>query len=342
MPPPCPGQPGDHRSRSAVSRPDAIGVDESRVVTLILVGVGGRELGDGPGDFGRRILTTSRALRRGQPCHPRIELIPPCFTPEGASAVRAPMIGSSLTAIPHKPRLRAGWPSASPCEDEGRMPIFTAGLSSQGTEQGLSSQGTGRCRETPSDDGRLVTAGPHVDPFSARPSTDGPPWELKGTHRSCRPHCRRTGTFPGSPVPPAPAAPTGRGGPPGAPRAGQLNRAIRDSDLAAVEEGVLRLSRSRRWLSPLVFAVGALGMLFEGVKLLFTNWRLTLIQVLPAMWIWLAMIDLKAHVLHGKAFHVLDGADRDPARAGRGRGHGGEFLPERRVRVLDRPGGSRR
>ena len=48
-------------------------------------------------------------------------------------------------------------------------------------------------------------------------------------------------------------------------------------------------------------------MLFEGVKLLFTNWRLTLIQVLPAMWIWAAMIDLKAHVLHGKAFHVLTG-----------------------------------
>ena len=48
-------------------------------------------------------------------------------------------------------------------------------------------------------------------------------------------------------------------------------------------------------------------MLFAGVKLLFTNWRLTLIQVLPAMWIWAAMFDLKAHVLHGKSFHVLTG-----------------------------------
>jgi hypothetical protein len=44
-----------------------------------------------------------------------------------------------------------------------------------------------------------------------------------------------------------------------------------------------------------------------GVKLLFTNWRLTLIQVLPAMWIWAAMLDLKAHVLHGKTFHELTG-----------------------------------
>ena len=48
-------------------------------------------------------------------------------------------------------------------------------------------------------------------------------------------------------------------------------------------------------------------MLFAGVKLLFTNWRLTLVQVLPAMWIWAAMLDLKAHVLHGKTFHELTG-----------------------------------
>ena len=84
-------------------------------------------------------------------------------------------------------------------------------------------------------------------------------------------------------------------------------RAVRDSDQATVNDMVLRLSRSRRWLAPLALAVGAFAMLFEGVKLLFTNWRLTLIQVLPAMWIWAAMLDLKAHVLHGKSFHVLTG-----------------------------------
>ena len=44
-----------------------------------------------------------------------------------------------------------------------------------------------------------------------------------------------------------------------------------------------------------------------GVRLLLTNWRLTLVQFLPAMWIWLATYDLKAHVLHGKSFHVLRG-----------------------------------
>ena len=84
-------------------------------------------------------------------------------------------------------------------------------------------------------------------------------------------------------------------------------QAVRDSDQATVNEMVLRLSRARPWLAPLAFAVGAFAMLFDGVKLLFTNWRLTLIQVLPAMWIWAAMLDLKAHVLHDKAFHVLIG-----------------------------------
>jgi hypothetical protein len=84
-------------------------------------------------------------------------------------------------------------------------------------------------------------------------------------------------------------------------------QAVRDSDQATVNEMVLRLSRARPWLAPLAFAVGAFAMLFDGVKLLFTNWRLTLIQVLPAMWIWAAMLDLKAHVLHGKTFLVLTG-----------------------------------
>src|SRR5262249_19421595 len=73
----------------------------------------------------------------------------------------------------------------------------------------------------------------------------------------------------------------------------------------------LRLSRSRRLFAPLAFAVGSVVILSDGVKLLFSNWRLTLIQVLPAMWIWAAMYDLKAHVFYGKTYHVVTG----PARA---------------------------
>jgi hypothetical protein len=95
----------------------------------------------------------------------------------------------------------------------------------------------------------------------------------------------------------------------------QFIQAVRDSDREVVDEMILRLSRSRPWLAPLALVVGAFAMLFDGVKLLFTNWRLTLIQVLPAMWIWAAMYDLKLHLepvtklhlVHGKPFHVLMG-----------------------------------
>lgn len=75
-----------------------------------------------------------------------------------------------------------------------------------------------------------------------------------------------------------------------------------------MESAVVELSRSRRIFAPLVFVVGAFVMLFEGLRLVFLNWRLTLIQVLPAMWIWLALLDLKAHVLKGKEFHTWHGA----------------------------------
>ena len=74
-----------------------------------------------------------------------------------------------------------------------------------------------------------------------------------------------------------------------------------------MEQAVLQLSRSRRLFAPLALGAGLVVMLFDGVKLPFTNWRLTLIQVIPAMWIWLAMLDLKAHVLRGKSFHVVHG-----------------------------------
>ena len=58
---------------------------------------------------------------------------------------------------------------------------------------------------------------------------------------------------------------------------------IRDNDEQAVEETVLQLARTRRILAPLALAVGALVMLFDGLRLLVTNWRLMLVQALPAM-----------------------------------------------------------
>ena len=116
------------------------------------------------------------------------------------------------------------------------------------------------------------------------------------------------GDVSGDPPPPGTSGPAPRPRPAARrARAGKLIRAVRDSDDAAVEQAVLRLSRSRRLFAPLALGAGALVMLFDGVKLLVTNWRLTLVQVLPAMWIWLAMLDLKAHVLRGKSFHAVHG-----------------------------------
>ena len=82
---------------------------------------------------------------------------------------------------------------------------------------------------------------------------------------------------------------------------------IRSSDDAEVEQAVMALSRSRRWLAPLALVVGAFIMLLQGLKLLVTNWRLTLVQIIPAMWIWAAMLDIKIHLLHDKEFHVIRG-----------------------------------
>jgi uncharacterized membrane protein len=90
-------------------------------------------------------------------------------------------------------------------------------------------------------------------------------------------------------------------------RIGALVRAIEESDDSKIQEAVLRLSNSKRVFSPLAFAVGAFALLFNGLKLLVSNWRLTLVTIPPAIWIWLAMADLKAHVLHGHSFNVLHG-----------------------------------
>ena len=86
-----------------------------------------------------------------------------------------------------------------------------------------------------------------------------------------------------------------------------LVRAIQENDDAKIEQAILHLSSSRRVFAPLAFAIGAFALLYNAVRLLVTNWRLTVVQILPAMWIWVAMLDLKAHVLHGKSLHIVTG-----------------------------------
>lgn len=87
-----------------------------------------------------------------------------------------------------------------------------------------------------------------------------------------------------------------------------LTRAIDRGDETRVESAVLELSHTRRYLAPLAFAVGAFVMLFQGLRLLVANWRLSLIQIVPAMWIWVVTLDLKLHVLEGREMRHWYGA----------------------------------
>ncbi len=90
-------------------------------------------------------------------------------------------------------------------------------------------------------------------------------------------------------------------------RLGAVARGVREGDEAAVVGAVEALSRRHRLLAPLALVVGGVAMLFQGVRLLLSNWRLTVIQIPPAMWIWAAMYDLRGHVLHDRTVEELSG-----------------------------------
>lgn len=83
---------------------------------------------------------------------------------------------------------------------------------------------------------------------------------------------------------------------------GLLVHAIVAADPIAIEAGLRRLGESRRTLAPLAWAAGTLVLMLAGVKLLVLNWRLLLIQLVPAVVVWLAMWDLKQHFLHHTEF----------------------------------------
>lgn len=85
----------------------------------------------------------------------------------------------------------------------------------------------------------------------------------------------------------------------------RLVRGITEVDPTAMESAARQLGGSRRWLTPVAWAAGTIVLLVHGVKLLVMNWRLSLIQLIPAAWVWLATWDLKAHLLHGDSFAQL-------------------------------------
>jgi hypothetical protein len=82
-------------------------------------------------------------------------------------------------------------------------------------------------------------------------------------------------------------------------------RAVADADPTQIESTARQLGESRRYLAPLAWAAGAIVLLIRGVKLLFLNWRLSVIELVPAAWVWLVMWDLKQHALRGEAFRQI-------------------------------------
>ncbi len=72
---------------------------------------------------------------------------------------------------------------------------------------------------------------------------------------------------------------------------------VRSTDPTRVESAFRELGGRRRWLAPLAYAAGTVAVVFDGVLLLLRNWRLTLLQVVPATWIWAMTWNLKNHAL---------------------------------------------
>ena len=90
-------------------------------------------------------------------------------------------------------------------------------------------------------------------------------------------------------------------------RLAAVARGVEEGDEAQVVAAVEGLSRRHRLLAPLALLVGGVAMLFGGLRILLANWRLTVIQIPPAMWIWAAMYDLRGHVLHDRTWHAIRG-----------------------------------
>jgi hypothetical protein len=66
--------------------------------------------------------------------------------------------------------------------------------------------------------------------------------------------------------------------------------------------------QSRSWLAPLRWTIATLVLLFRGLVLIVSNWRLTLVMLVPAVAIGLTWWDLRAHLLGRRPLATLDSA----------------------------------
>jgi hypothetical protein len=73
--------------------------------------------------------------------------------------------------------------------------------------------------------------------------------------------------------------------------------AVRSTDPATVESALQDLAGRGRWLKPLAFAAATVAVVFDGVLLLLRHWQLTLLQLVPAIWVWTMSWNLRNHML---------------------------------------------
>jgi hypothetical protein len=84
--------------------------------------------------------------------------------------------------------------------------------------------------------------------------------------------------------------------PHGAPRAAGTRGAVRATDPARAQEIISELSGRSRWLTPLAYIAGTLAVVFDGIALLLKSWRLTLLQLVPAAWIYAMTWNIRSHL----------------------------------------------
>lgn len=77
-----------------------------------------------------------------------------------------------------------------------------------------------------------------------------------------------------------------------------------DDELLAA---IARLRIGRVLAKPTAFAAGAVLLVIHGVLLLFTNWRLMVIELFPALWLAAVFWDWRFHVLYGNDLVELRG-----------------------------------
>jgi hypothetical protein len=75
---------------------------------------------------------------------------------------------------------------------------------------------------------------------------------------------------------------------------------VRATNPSRIQELVDDLSGRSRWLEPLAYAAGTLAIVFDGVVLLFREWRLILLQIVSAAWLWAASWNLRSHIFDQK------------------------------------------